>query len=126
MKIWAKIEDGRIVYPPKNDKESGMFNVDKNGKWLTEHGFSQWIPEELEPYQPKPIVEPKKYSTLKIIRTLGDEWEGYRTLLSTAGVLDQFFAANYLSEDDPVFVAFLGNVPEEVKKMLNLCEWEDR
>ena len=125
MKIWAKIEDGRIVYPPKNDKESGMFNVDKNEKWLTEHGFSQWTPEELEPYQPKPIVEPKKYSTLKIIRTLGDEWEGYRTLLSTAGVLDQFFAANYLSEDDPVFVAFLENVPEDVKAMLDLCEWEE-
>lgn len=125
MKIWAKIEDGRIVYPTKNDKESGMFNVDKNEKWLTEHSFSQWTPEELEPYQPKPIVEPKKYSTLKIIRTLGDEWEGYRTLLSTAGVLDQFFAANYLSEDDPVFVAFLENVPEEVKAMLDLCEWEE-
>ncbi|MBR2438716.1 MAG: hypothetical protein IKB25_00860 [Lentisphaeria bacterium] len=125
MKIWAKIEDGRIVYPPKNDKESGMFNVDKNEKWLAEHGFSQQTPEELEPYQPKPIAEPKKYSTLKIIRTLGDEWEGYRTLLSTAGVLDQFFAANYLSEDDPVFAAFLENVPEDVKAMLDLCEWEE-
>jgi hypothetical protein len=125
MKIWAKIEDGRIVYPPKNDKARGMFNVDKNEKWLTEHGYSQWTSEELEPYQPKPIVEPKKYSTLKIIRTLGDEWEGYRTLLSTAGVLDQFFAANYLSEDDPVFVAFLENVPEDVKAMLDLCEWEE-
>ena len=125
MKIWAKIEDGRIVYPPKNDKESGMFNVDKNEKWLAEHGFSQRTPEALESYQPKPIAEPKKYSTLKIIRTLGDEWEGYRTLLSTAGVLDQFFAANYLSEDDPVFAAFLENVPEEVKAMLDLCEWEE-
>lgn len=124
MKIWAKIEDGRIVYPPKNDKESGMFNVDKNEKWLTEHGFSQWTPEELEPYQPKPIAEPKKYSTLKIIRTLGDEWEGYRTRLEVAGYLDQFFAANYLSEDDPVFVAFLQTVPQQIKNMLDLCIWE--
>ena len=39
MKVWAKIEDGRIVYPPKNDKARGMFNVDKNEKWLTEHGY---------------------------------------------------------------------------------------
>jgi hypothetical protein len=124
MKIWAKIEDGRIVYPPKNDKKSGMFNVDKNEKWLAENGFVLWTPEELEPYQPKPIVEPKKYSTLKIIRTLGDNWEYYRELLEQAGYLDQFFAANYLAEDDPVFVAFMATVPEEVKEMLELCIWE--
>ena len=112
MKIWAKIEDGRIVYPPKNDKKSGMFNVDKNEKWLTEHCFTEWTPEELEPYQPKPVELPKKYSTLKIIRTLGEEWESYRTRLEVAGYLDQFFAANYLAEDDPVFVAFMATVPD--------------
>ena len=125
MKIWAKIEDGRIVYPPKNDKKSGMFNVDKNDKWLAEHSFSQWSQEELEPYQPKPVELPKKYSTLKIIRTLGDNWESYRELLEKTGYLDQFFAANYLSEDDPVFVAFMATVPDEVKEMLDLCEWEE-
>lgn len=125
MKICAKIEDGRIVYPPKNDKASGMFNVDKNEKWLTEHGFSQWTAEELEPYQPKPVELPKKYSTLKIIRTLGEDWEGYRTRLEVAGYLDQFFAANYLAEDDPVFMAFMATVPEEVKAMLDLCLWEE-
>ena len=125
MKIWAKIEDGRIVYPPKNDKSSGMFNVDKNEKWLTEHGFSQWTAEELEPYQPKYEEPPKKYSTLKIIRTLGEDWEGYRTRLEVAGYLDQFFAANYLAEDDPVFVAFMATVPDEVKDLLEMCEWEE-
>ena len=125
MKIWAKIEDGRIVYPPKNDKARGMFNVDKNVAWLKKHGFSQWTSEELEPYQPKPVDLPKKYSTLKIIRTLGEEWEGYRTRLEVAGYLDQFFAANYLAEDDPVFVAFMATVPEEVKEMLEQCEWEE-
>ena len=125
MKIWAKIEDGRIVYPPKNDKKSGMFNVDKNEKWLTEHCFTEWTPEELEPYQPKPVDLPKKYSTLKIIRTLGEEWESYRTRLEVAGYLDQFFAANYLAEDDPVFVAFMATVPEDVKEMLEQCEWEE-
>ena len=94
-KIWAKIEDGRIVYPPKNDKARGMFNVDKNEKWLVENGFVLQTPEELEPFQPKYEEPPKKYSTLKIIRVLGGEWEGYRTRLEAAGYLDQFFAANY-------------------------------
>lgn len=125
MKIWAKIEDGRIVYPPKNDKKSGMFNVDKNEKWLTEHCFTEWTPEELEPYQPKPVDLPKKYSTFKIIRTLGEEWESYRTRLEVAGYLDQFFVANYLAEDDPVFVVFMATVPEDVKEMLEQCEWEE-
>ena len=66
----------------------------------------------------------KKYSTLKIIRTLGDEWENYRKLLEEAGVIDQFFAANYLAGNDPVFVAFLATVPEEVREKLENCEWE--
>lgn len=66
----------------------------------------------------------KKYSTLKIIRTLGDEWENYRKLLEEAGVIDQFFAANYLASDDPVFVAFLATVPEEVREKLEECQWE--
>jgi hypothetical protein len=102
-----------------------MFNVDKNEAWLIEHGYSQWTPEELEPYQPKPIELPKKYSTLKIIRTLGEDWEGYRTRLEVAGYLDQFFAANYLAEDDPVFMAFMATVPDEVKEMLEQCIWEE-
>ena len=66
-KIWAKIEDGRIVYPPKNDKESGMFNVDKNEKWLVENGFVLRTPEELEPYQPKPVELPKKYPEIDFV-----------------------------------------------------------
>ena len=125
MKIWAKIEDGRIVYPPKNDIETGAFNVDKNEAWLIEHGYSQWTAEELEPYQPKPVELPKKYSTLKIIRTLDEDWETYRTQLEQAGYLDQFWAANYLKEDDPAFVAFMQNVPDAVKEMLSSCEWEE-
>jgi len=66
----------------------------------------------------------KKYSTLKIIRALGDEWENYRKQLEEAGVVDQFFAANYLAANDPVFVAFLATVPEEVREKLEECEWE--
>jgi hypothetical protein len=31
---WVKIENGIIKYPPKNDIENGLFNVNKNEKWL--------------------------------------------------------------------------------------------
>lgn len=79
-----------------------------------------------EPVPVEPIEIPKRYSTLKIIRKLGEAWETYRAQLQAAGVLDQFFAANYLSADDPVFMAFIANVPEELKAQLDDCLWEDK
>ena len=84
---------------------------------LIEAGFVPYTPPK-----PEPIVRPKRYSQLKIIRALGDEWQTYRKLLEDAGVLDQFFAADYLQEDDPVFAAFIANVPDELKARLAECE----
>ena len=52
------------------------------------------------------------------------EWETYRQQLEQAGMLDQFFAAEYLAEDDPVFAAFMASVPDEVKERLKECIWE--
>ena len=79
-----------------------------------------------EPIIPEPVEVPKRYSTLKIIRALGDDWAAYKTQLETAGVLDQFFAANYLAADDPVFMAFVANVPEDLIARLDAeCIWED-
>lgn len=69
-------------------------------------------------------AEVKKYSTLKIIRALGDEWENYRKQLDAAGYADQFFAANYLASNDPVFVAFLQTVPQEIREKLGTCIWD--
>ena len=99
------ISDGKQIFNPSEDQIRGA-------------GY-EWV----EPAVP---VFVKKYSTLKIIRTLGEDWEGYRTRLEVAGVLDQFFAANYLAEDDPVFVAFLETVPDDVKSMLDMCLWEEQ
>lgn len=70
------------------------------------------------------VPQVQKYSKLKIIRALGEEWETYRHQLEQAGMLDQFFAAEYLAEDDPVFSAFMASVPDEVKEKLNECQWE--
>lgn len=81
--------------------------------------------EEIDELLPKPVELPKKYSTLKIIRALNTDWEIYKTKMEEAGVLDQFFAANYLVEDDPVFQAFLETVPEELKMRLDECIWTE-
>lgn len=70
------------------------------------------------------IPRVKKYSTLKIIRALGDQWPAYRQMIEDAGFSDQFFAANYLASDDPVFASFLAGVPEELKERLDECEWD--
>ena len=67
----------------------------------------------------------KKYSTLKIIRALGSDWDTYKAQLFSAGVLDQFFAANYLLSTDPVFAEFVANVPAELKAKLDDCVWEE-
>ena len=67
------------------------------------------------------VPQIRKYSKLKIIRVLGEEWETYRHQLEQAGMLDQFFVAEYLAEDDPVFTAFMESTPEELKEKLKDC-----
>ena len=125
MKKWLKIENGNIIFPPQNDSKNGIFNVNKNEKWLNENGFSLMSFEDYKQYLPKVEEMPEKYSTLKIIRILGEEWEIYRSMMEESGVLDQFYAANYLKSDDPVFSAFLEKVPNEIKEKLNECIWEE-
>lgn len=96
----------------------------------TGHVYDSAIDVENAPYTYEETAEPvteavKKYSTLKIIRALGDEWSVYKAQLEAAGVLDQFFAANYLLSTDPVFAAFIANVPAELKAKLDECIWEE-
>ena len=81
----------------------------------------EWI-EPPAPPLPEPL--PKRYSKLKIIRTLGDDWPTYKAQIEAAGFLDQFMAAEFLAENDPVFAAFLANVPEDLKARLDDCRWE--
>jgi hypothetical protein len=82
-------------------------------------------PFTYEETEEKIQMEAVKYSTLKIIRVLGDDWQTYKAQMEAVGVLDQFYTAQYLQSDDPVFVAFLENVPDEVKEKLENCIWEE-
>ena len=81
----------------------------------------EWKAKEAERTTPAA----KRYSKLKIIRLLGDQWETYRARMEAAGIADQFWAAEYLDESDPVFAAFLENVPPEVRELLDQCLWEE-
>lgn len=65
----------------------------------------------------------RRFSRLLIIRELGDEWPAVRAKLDAAGVLDQFFAADWLTEDDPQFAAILDQWPEDQRARLDNCLW---
>lgn len=128
--FYKKELDGEVhalVAPPVND--GNHFNVNRDLDWLAAHGFTEWTDEEIVEWHeahPAPVPEtpPKKYSRLKIIRALGPKWNDYRAQLEAAGLLDEFFAAEYMAEDDPAFFAFLKSVPEELLSKLDGCLWE--
>ena len=115
--MWVKdgvpFSGGSLVYNGRR-----IFNP--TDAQMREAGY-EW---EEPPAPPAPEPLPKRYSKLKIIRVLGDAWETYKAQIEAAGFLDQFQNAEYLAADDPVFAAFLENVPDEVKAKLDQCLWE--
>lgn len=111
-------KNGKIVAADSGSVVIGNRRIfNPTAEMLIAAGYVPYTPPE-----PEPVDIPKRYSQLKIIRALGDDWQTYRKLLDEAGVLDQFFAADYLQEDDPVFSAFIVNVPDEMKAKLTECE----
>ena len=58
--MWAKIENGIAKFPPKNDPERGLYNVDRSTKWLIEHGYVECDPRELEQETIAPLVQLRK------------------------------------------------------------------
>lgn len=118
--------DGVKLYRIYSDQDVLLRQVE------TGHLYSMAIDVEDSPFTYEETTEPverevKKYDPLKIIRALGDEWSTYRAQAEAAGVLDQFFATTQgVKSNDPVFVAFLENVPDELKARLDECLWEEK
>ena len=117
-------KDGVKLYKTRSDENFKLRQVETGNIYdvAIDVENATYTYEETEEKIEMPVV---KYSTLKIIRKLGDDWEAYKQMMIAAGILDQFYAANYLRSDDPVFAAFIANVPEEVKAQLNECVWEE-
>lgn len=69
---YAKIENGSVVYPPRND--GNRFNVDKDEQWLADHGFTQMTAEELA----NAIQSVKNLDTVKE-QTYQELWSNYKT-----------------------------------------------
>ena len=117
-------KDGVKLYKTRSDENFKLRQVETGNIYdvAIDVENAPYTYEETEEKIEMPVV---KYSTLKIIRKLGDAWPAYKAQMEAAGVLDQFYAANYLRSDDPVFAAFIANVPEEVRKQLDECVWEE-
>ena len=82
-------------------------------------GYSAW--EGDFPWETPPA---KRYDQLKIIRALGDGWTAKRDELETAGLLDQFYTAPYLSTADDVFAPIFSALTDDQKSMLDAqCQW---
>lgn len=69
---YAKIENGSVVYPPRND--GNRFNVDRDEKWLTDHGFTPMTAEELA----NAIQSVKNLDIVKE-QTYQELWSNYKT-----------------------------------------------
>ena len=71
--MYAKIENGKIVYPPHND--GNHYNVHLDPTWLAEHGFTDMSEEELAPYRPQAPEQTvfTKLAIRRAMRTLGIE-----------------------------------------------------
>ena len=46
--MYAKIQNGSVVYPPRND--GNRFNVDTCVQWLQQHGFTDMTAQQIAPY----------------------------------------------------------------------------
>ena len=69
---------------------------------------------------------PKRYSKLKVIRALGEGWADKREELEAAGVLDEFMAAQFLAEDDPVFGGIYAGLTDEERRILDEeCQYDE-
>lgn len=124
QELYAVRNDGVKLFKTYSDENFKIRQVETGNVYDTAIDVEN-APFTYEETEEKIQMEAVKYSTLKIIRALGDDWQTYKAQMEAAGVLDQFYAANYLKSDDPVFAAFLENVPDEVKNKLSECVWEE-
>jgi len=104
--MYMKIENGAVVLPPKNDPETGAFNVHLSPEWLSSHGFEDWTDERLADWREEnvaPSARIFRYSKLKLIAALKRRslWETVKAAIVANGYEDEWQACQELSSDHP-------------------------
>lgn len=88
--------------------------------------------EDCELGEPEQEKVEMKYSTLSIKRELAKlgKWDAAKALIEQSGAWDDYILANYLAENDPVFVAaktaFVAAgilTADELAELLPKCVW---
>ena len=119
--MWIK--DG-VIYQNGGIYLDGMWYSNPTPEQFRAAGYEWREPAPPEP-EPAPPA-PKRYSKLKIIRALGDGWAAKKAQLEAAGVLDEFMAAQFMAEDDPVFGAVYSHLTDEEKRILDEeCQYDE-
>ena len=105
--MYAKIEDGKIIFPPHND--GNRCNVHLDPVWLAEHGFRDMSDEELAPYWPKPPEQTvfSKLSIRRAMRSLGIEAKLDALLNASATFRTDWTDAQDIDLADPVLTSAL-------------------
>ena len=120
--MFGKIVNGKFVSPPVNS--GNRLNVHKDPQWLAAHGYHELTAEEITAIKPSAPV--RKYSKLKIIETLGENWNAWKAKIEAAGLLDYWNNCQYLASDYPAFKQFYRQLSPEERKLLNTrCRWEN-
>ena len=120
--MYCKIENGRPVYPPKND--GCHFNVDVDPDWLAAHGYTDMTPEQIAAAV-TPIVTAKKYSKYKLKLELQklNLWDTFKGAL-TEDEYETFLLVQELASDDENFTSTLEKFKsiQNYEAILSACE----
>ena len=125
--MYAKIEDGKVVFPPHNDGDH--YNVHLDPVWLAEHGFTDMSEEELAPYLPKPTEQTvfSKLAIRRAMRTLGIEAKLDALLNASETFRSDWTDAQEIDLADPVLLEALqggGLTEEEIERIKTAIEGE--
>lgn len=121
--MYAKIENGKVVFPPHND--GNHYNVHLDPAWLAEHGYSDMTEEELAPYLPQPTEQTvfSKLAIRRAMRTLGIESKLDALLNASDTFRADWTDAQEIDLADPVLASALamgGITDEEIENIKSL------
>lgn len=120
--MYAKIEEGKIIFPPHNDGDH--YNVHLDPVWLQEHGFTDMSDEQLEPYWPKPAPQTvfSKLAIRRAMRSLGIENKLDALLNASSTFKSDWTDAQEIDLADPVLLQALsagGLTEKEIEDIKN-------
>ena len=111
----------KIIFPPNPmlDGNKAVFNPSE--KLLKQYGFKD-IPEtELAQAVLDLVHPPLRYSKIKMIEILGNDWEQCKKILEEQNLIDAFIVEDTIADNDMRFDIFLKQVKKCLGEKINIC-----